>query len=237
METKIEGLKIPYGVRKSSEASKPRIDHKLGNFTVVIPDEMDYDPEELLYRKKSWVSKKRKEFLRFKRKVPERNLEDGGKISVLGEEKEIFVEKRRSNEVSDKIYLAEHLIERTSLKNQLEKTLRNEARNLVEEKVEKYSEEVSESYDKIFIRDQRTRWGSCSSKGNLNFNWRLILGPEHVMDYVVVHELVHLEEKSHNEDFWSRVREIYPEYKKSNRWLAEEGSNLIFDESLVKDSN
>lgn len=236
METKIEGLKISYEVRESKEASKPRIDHKLGDFTVVIPENQSYEPEDLLYRKKSWILKKRKEFLRFKRKIPERNIEEGGKISVLDEEKEIHVEKRKSNEVSDKVYLAEHLVERTSLRDQLEKALRDKARELIEEKVEEYSEEIAESYDKIFIRDQKTRWGSCSSKGNLNFNWRLILGPEHVLNYVVVHELVHLEEKNHNEKFWSRVREIYPEYKRSNKWLAEESSNLVFDESLVKNS-
>lgn len=230
METKIDGLKISYKVRESEKASKPRIDHKLGDFTVVIPKDQDYNPENLIYRKKSWVSKKRKEFLRFKRKIPERDLEDGGKISLLGEDKKIRVEKRKSNEILDKVYLAEHLVERTSLSDQLEKALRKEARNLIEEKVEKYSGKISESHDKIFIRDQQTRWGSCSSKGNLNFNWRLILGPEHVLDYVVVHELVHLEEKNHDEKFWSRVREIYPDYKKSNRWLAEESSKLVFSD-------
>lgn len=234
METKIEGLKVSYNVRNSSEASKPRIDHKLGDFTVVIPENQDHDPEDLLYRKKSWVLKKRKEFLRFRRKVPDRNLENGGKITLLGEEKEIQVERRKSNSVSDNIYLAEHLVENSSIEEQLEKTLREEARTVIEKKVEEYAEEVSENYDKIFIRDQETRWGSCSNKGNLNFNWRLILGPEHVLEYVVVHELVHLEEKNHDEKFWSRVREIYPEYKKANTWLAEESSNLVFDDSLLQ---
>lgn len=236
METNIEGLKIPYEVRNSSEASKPRIDHKLGSFTVVVPDGEDFEPEELIRRKKDWVRRKRKDFLQFKRKIPEREISDGGKISLLGEEKKIQVEKRRSNEVSDKIYIAEHLAERTSLKDQLEKTLKSEARDLIERKVENYSDHVDEEFNKMFIRDQKTRWGSCSNKQNLNFNWRLILGPEHVLDYVIVHELVHLEEKNHNEDFWSRVRDIYPDYKKSNKWLAENSSKLVFDLENLKAS-
>ncbi|MFB6199566.1 MAG: M48 family metallopeptidase [Candidatus Nanohaloarchaea archaeon] len=236
MKTKIEGLKIPYEVRNSEEASKPRIDHKLGEFTVVIPEEMDLDPEELLNRKKNWVSKKRQEFLRFKRKIPDRNYAEGGKIEILGEKKEIIVEQRRSNKVGNEIRLAEHLVERTSLKEQLEKALRDKAREVIERNLEQYSSEISKDYNDIFIRDQETRWGSCSGKSNLNFNWRLIFGPEQVLEYVVVHELVHLEEKSHNEEFWSRVREIYPQYKEANRWLAEESSNLVFDKSLIEAS-
>ena len=220
METKIEGLKINYEVRKSEEASRPRVDHKLGDFTVVIPEGENHDPEDLLFSKKNWVSKKRKEYLQFERKIPERNFEEGEEISILGDEKEIWIEKQRSNQIDDNIVLAKHLVERTSLKDQLEKALRDKARDVIKAKIEQYSSELKNDHEKVFIRDQQTRWGSCSSKGNLNFNWRLILGPEHVLEYVVVHELAHLKEKSHNEDFWSIVREVYPDYKKSNRWLA-----------------
>lgn len=234
METKIEGLSIDYEVRYSSEASRPRIDHKLGDFTVVIPEEMNRDPENILIEKKNWVSKKRKEFLRFKRKIPDRNLVEGGKIEVLGDEKEIIVETRRSNEVSGKIELAQHLVNQTSLEDQLEKALRDHARSVIEEKVQEYSNEVSKDYNDIYIRDQETRWGSCSGKSNLNFNWRLILGPEHVVDYVVVHELVHLEEKNHGEEFWKKVRQIYPDYRESNRWLSEESSKLVFDQGFLE---
>lgn len=236
METKIEGLKIPYSVRNSDEASRARIDHKLGDFTVVIPDKQNKDPEELLLSKKSWVRKKRKEYLRFKRKIPERDLTEGGEISILGQELGIRVEKNRSNKVGEHIVLAEHLVKKTSLTDQLEKILRKHAREVIEEKVEKYSSEVSEDYGKIYIRNQDTRWGSCSNKGNLNFNWRLILGPENILEYVVVHELVHLEEKKHDEKFWSKVRQIYPEYKRANRWLSEKSSELVFDRSLIENN-
>lgn len=64
----------------------------------------------------------------------------------------------------------------------------------------------------------------------------LILGPEHVLEYVVVHELVHLEEKNHNEEFWAKVREIYPKYKKSNQWLSENSSQLVFDRETIKNT-
>lgn len=233
METNIEGLKINYDVRMSNEASRPRIDHKLGDFTVVIPKSQEHEPEDLLLSKKKWVKKKRKEFLRFERKIPERDLSEGGKISVLGQKLEITVEKARSNEIEENIVLAKHLVNRTSLTDQLEKVLRDHAREIIETKVEKYSSEISEDYENIYIRNQDTRWGSCSSKGNLNFNWRLILGPEYILDYVVVHELAHLEEKNHDEEFWSKVRSIYPEYREANKWLSENSSKLVFDKSIV----
>lgn len=234
MEANIEGLKIPFEVRESEEASRPRIDHKLGDFTVVLPEGSDLEPEELLYKKKNWVSKKRKEYLQFRRKVPDRNLEEGSKISVLGDEKQVIVEKRRSNEVTDNIRLARHLVERTSVEDQLEKALRDLAREKIEQKVEEYRDEIDESHEKIYLRNQQTRWGSCSGKGNLSFNWRLVLGPEKVLEYVVVHELVHLEESNHNEEFWSRVREIYPDYREANKWLSEESSNLVFDKTSLE---
>lgn len=237
METTIEGLKIPYSVRRSEEASNPRIDHKKGEFTVVLPDSQQHDPEELIYRKKNWVSKRRKEFLRFQRKIPDRTLEEGESLSILGEQKEIVIEKRRSNRIGENIHLAEHLVERTSLKDQLEKCLKDKARSIIEEKIEQYSNEISGNYEKIYIRDQETRWGSCSGRDNLSFNWRLVLAPEHVLEYVVVHELVHIEEKNHSEKFWSRVRDLYPEYKESNKWLSEKSSQLVFDGIKKEESN
>lgn len=232
-ETKLDGILIPYTVRRSEEASRPRIDHELGNFTVVIPKNQDIGHEELLERKKSWVLDKRKEFLRFKRKIPERKFEEGEQFPILGNEKRIKVEKRRSNELAEDIILAEHLVDRTSIKDQLEKLLRDEARRTIEKKIEEYEDQIDEGYQKIYIRDQKTKWGSCSSNGNLNFNWRLILAPEHVLEYVVVHELVHLEERNHNESFWKRVGELFPDYRESNLWLGRNSAELVFEREKI----
>lgn len=234
METKVDGLKINYEVSRSEKASRPRIDHKLGEFTVVIPENEDIEAEEIISRKKNWIAKKRKDFLRFERKIPEREFEEGGEIPVLGEKKKIIVEKAQTNKIDNNIILAEHLVGRNGIKNELEKILREKAREKIDSKIEEYSDSVDGDHDNIYIRDQETRWGSCSPKQNLSFNWRLILGPEHVLEYVVAHELAHLEEKSHNEEFWSIVREIYPNYKKSNKWLSENSSKLVFDKELIR---
>ena len=83
------------------------------------------------------------------------------------------------------------------------------------------------SYGRITIRNQRTRWGSCSSKGNLNFNCLLMLAPENVRDYVVVHELCHRLEMNHSPHFWAHVASILPDYKEQKKWLRDNGRSLM----------
>ena len=81
--------------------------------------------------------------------------------------------------------------------------------------------------ERITIRHQKTRWGSCSSKGNLNFNCYLMLAPQEVLEYVVVHELAHRREMNHSKAFWKIVEQYKPNYKWSKRWLKEEGVKLL----------
>lgn len=91
----------------------------------------------------------------------------------------------------------------------------------------KYAPLLGVAYDRITIRHQKTRWGSCSSKKNLNFNCLLMLAPEAVRDYVVVHELCHLLEMNHSEKFWSLVEGVMPNYDASRKWLRTQGKALI----------
>jgi predicted metal-dependent hydrolase len=81
-------------------------------------------------------------------------------------------------------------------------------------------------YEKIRISSARTRWGSCSSKGTLSFTWRLVMAPPEVVDYVVVHELVHTQIRNHSKTFWARVAELMPAYKTHVRWLKQNGKTL-----------
>jgi predicted metal-dependent hydrolase len=83
------------------------------------------------------------------------------------------------------------------------------------------------TYSRITLRDQRSRWGSCSYKGALSFNWRLVLAPHDVLDYVVVHEVCHLAELHHGPAFWSLVERRRPAYRESKRWLDEYGWEVL----------
>ncbi len=82
-------------------------------------------------------------------------------------------------------------------------------------------------YNRITIRDQKTRWGSCSAKGTLSFNWRLMLAPPAVLDYVVIHELCHLTHMNHSKAFWALVESACPDYRTHRRWLKEHGQELV----------
>ena len=89
-------------------------------------------------------------------------------------------------------------------------------------------------YTSITIRDQKTRWGSCSSRGTLSFNYRLIYGPAGPLDYVVVHELCHLTHMNHSKDFWNMVERIMPDYRIYKQWLREHGQELTLTTHLKK---
>jgi predicted metal-dependent hydrolase len=105
--------------------------------------------------------------------------------------------------------------------------LREKTRQLITQRVQFYAPIIGVTYSQIAIRAQRTRWGSCSSKGNLNFNCLLALVPLEILDYVVVHELCHRIELNHSEQFWNEVEKILPDYMVRRNWLKENGTKLI----------
>ena len=103
------------------------------------------------------------------------------------------------------------------------KELAKKAKEIIPAKVKHYSEIVGVSYGRITIRCQKTLWGSCSSKGNLNFNCLLMELPDEIIDSVVVHELCHRKHMNHSKTFYDEVESVFPEYKKCRKWLKENG--------------
>lgn len=101
-----------------------------------------------------------------------------------------------------------------------------QAKAVISKKAAYYAQIMGVTYNRITIRDQKTRWGSCSAKGNLNFNWKLMLAPEKVLDYVVIHELAHRREMNHSSRFYAVLAEVMPEYKEWQKWLRENGKQL-----------
>ena len=97
------------------------------------------------------------------------------------------------------------------------------ARIRIAERTAYYAGIIGVTYGRITIRDQKTRWGSCSSQGNLNFTWKLVLAPPEVLDYVVVHELCHRIEMNHSAAFWRQVVRVLPDYQQQRGWLKENG--------------
>ena len=146
--------------------------------------------------------------------------------------KRMRIEEARRFVESKADWIEKHLAKRP-LQNVVKYTpkeveqLREQARKLVTERVRYYAPIIGVTYGQIAIRTQHTRWGSCSSKGNLNFNCLLALTPPEVLDYVVVHELCHRREMNHSPRFWQAVEQILPNYKACRAWLKAHGRELI----------
>lgn len=116
----------------------------------------------------------------------------------------------------------------------IKKRYRDAARARFEERVAHYHPVTGGHYNSITVRDQKSRWGSCSSRGTLSFNYRLIFAPPAVLDYVVVHELCHLTFMDHSKNFWDKVAAVMPDYKIQKKWLKDHGHELSAEAHLKK---
>jgi hypothetical protein len=105
--------------------------------------------------------------------------------------------------------------------------LKSQARKTINEKVYSVCSSLNLTYNKVSIKDTVSRWGSCSAKRNLNFNWRLIMAPEEIIHYIVVHETAHLEQMNHSKLFWNLVYNRCPDYKNHRLWLKKNGTILM----------
>lgn len=114
-----------------------------------------------------------------------------------------------------------------ALSEALEKWMIRDFESRLDDRLRHYSSIIGVTYKAVRIKSQKSRWGSCSSKSNLNFNWRLILAPDWILDYVIVHELCHLKHLNHSKDFWNTVGLYIPDYKTAVEWLKQNGTALL----------
>lgn len=225
----VDDVELTYEVRESDKATQPRIDVGIHGVTVVLPPNSGEDPEALIEENLQWILEKKQTYDKYREAAPERRFKEGELFPYLGEEYELVVEQRSASQLEDDaIRLAKHHVKQTSIKRALEKFYRRKAREMIEDAVKRYADEMGVEYDKLEIRNQRTKWGSCSSYGTLGINWRLIMAPGEIIEYVVIHELAHLKEPNHTKEFWNLVREFDPEYAEHADWLDEHSARLIF---------
>lgn len=120
----------------------------------------------------------------------------------------------------------------------LEEWLRTSAEDTLAEKVDMWADKMGVEYNRVSVKDQKTLWGSCSSNKNLNFSWRIIKAPEHIIDYLVIHELSHLVHMNHGPDFWNMVQEFCPDYKVRRQWLKSfRGDICPQDDSIIPEDD
>jgi len=225
----LDGQKIEYEIRNSNRAKYARIDVDLKGITVVIPEDKIIDSDKFLKEKSDWVLEKYDKINDYWARVPDRKFREGEEFPYLGEDYTIRLSENGSSGFKNReILISKDKTERKEIKEVIEEMYRDKVREKIKDIIDKYSDQINEDYNKLYIRNQKTKWASCSSKKNLSFNWRLLMAPEEVIEYVVVHELLHLEEPNHSTKFWYRLGQILPDYKERRKWLKENSPELVF---------
>lgn len=221
---------IEYHVRRSGEATEPRIDIGIHEITVVLPEDSSVDPEELVHENGQWVLKKKQKYDQYRKQAPDREFVEGEEFPYLGEAYEVAVDSvTRVDEADGILALAKNRVEKRSIREVLKYLYRCEARSHLTSRLDHYAREMDVEYGQLELRNQRTRWGSCSSSGTVSLNWRLMMAPPEIVDYVVIHELAHLTEPSHNNAFWHLVSTYDSDYEEHAEWLDQNSTALIFD--------
>jgi predicted metal-dependent hydrolase len=182
--------------------------------------------EEFVRKNTSWIEKQQAKALAARSPSPKRYL-SGETFLYLGKmyPLEIVQGQRQALRLNGTFRLAAS--RQGEAESAFERWYREQARKVITERVEFLAQQYGFQYKGIRITSARTRWGSCSAVGALSFSWRLIQAPLAVVDYVVIHELVHTAVHNHSKGFWQRLGTILPEYQEHRRWLREHGRSLL----------
>jgi predicted metal-dependent hydrolase len=187
----------------------------------VVP--INYDAKELenfIERKRDWIIETSQHYGRLMARC---GGHDPNTIYFQGSKYRFHIVKDRQQNVtiSDTMKLITfHVIDKRTYKRQMQEWYRQQTAAIIGERLPALSRKLNLQYNKVSIKYQQSRWGSCSRKKNLNFNLLLAAAPLEVIDYVIIHELTHLTELSHSKRFWQLVYISDPEYKKHKEWLA-----------------
>jgi predicted metal-dependent hydrolase len=231
----LQGRAVDYRIVRSKTARHLRVRVGLNGVEVVQPYLRGAkDAADFLRANGNWVSEQlhRVEKLRGIRQ-PQRKGQD--QILFRGRAIPIRIEtvaKRSGNKIvfnEGQIVLHRGTNSQTPLARSLENWLREQARREIERLVVSVSGRLKRSPRRVYVMGQRTKWGNCSSKKNLSFNWRLVLAPEFVLRYFVAHEVVHLAQPNHSSKFWLTLQSICPETQQAKQWLRTNGQNLMVD--------
>lgn len=217
-------------IKKNRKTISIRIDDQ-GNVLVSCPLYInDKMVKELVESKAVWISSKLDEI-----ESAKRSREDLNTISFLGRSYKVNIHELDQDIIkiilednSLEIYVSNKLKEKKEeyIKDSIVKWYRERAREVFEERIKYYSLKLGVSPNRITIKDQSTRWGSCSSKGNINLNYRVVMAPMEIIDYLIVHELSHMVHLNHSKDFWRLVESILSDYQDRKAWLKGNGNKL-----------
>ncbi len=209
--------------RKNVKHARIRVRENLSVRVLVPATFTDSEIEKLIKKKQDWIDKNLNKF----RGKTEKIKLPQNQILLFGDKYRYFYRSDLYNKVlinqeHKTIQSKINLLENTELL----KWYKRYGKRYITIRLIDISKKHKFKYKKIFIRDQRTKWGNCSTEKNLSFNWRLIKTPQFVIDYLLYHELVHTRTMNHTQRFWTELRSLYPEYQEAIRWLDKYGNSL-----------
>ena len=201
-----------------------------GQLTVRAPKSAsDAQIKAVVAQKAAWIEKSR---ARLAEKFPKQRTKaftTGESFWYLGQQYPLRLTDRQrpSLDLDGNFFLSRHA--QGQAKAVFITWYREETRQITYQLIESYAKQYELKVNAVRITSARTRWGSCSGKGNLNFTYRLCMAPLPVIEYVVVHELAHLQVRNHSQSFWAEVAKMYPDYQKARAWLKQHGHFLTLD--------
>ncbi len=224
---------VPYSVRRSDRARRARIQVSAEGVEVVVPRRLPMsEVEPFVEDKRPWIERTLRRMREAEAERPPPVLEDSGNVPFLGETLTLAVRvepaRSRPHVARRGGTLHVKVADRgpAALREALERWYRRQAGDEVACRLDAATARAGTPYASLQIRGQRTRWASCSSTGSMSFNWRLLLAPPEILDYVIEHEVVHLSVHDHSEGFWSELKRRVPDYEARERWLKRNGQSL-----------
>jgi predicted metal-dependent hydrolase len=215
------GGPITIGVRTSKRSRRFRLVSDMNGVEAIVPP--GYSAEELqnfVSSKKDWIVKTSRYYAKLKERC---GAPEPGTIYFRGSKYRFHVvkDRHRSAVVSEAMRLVTfHVTDRRMQKRDMQQWYKEQTGRIIEERLPALAAKLNLKYNAVRIKSQKSRWASCSKKGNLNFNLLLAAAPREVIDYVIIHELMHLVELDHSPRFWQLVSGADPEYKKHREWLG-----------------
>ena len=222
---------LSYSVRRSDRARRARIVVDPSGVEVVVPKRMALrHVAPFVEEKRPWIERTLRRYREAEASGPRVLLEHGGEVPYLGEQLGLDVRVQagrvRAHVGRRGALLLVRLPPGGDLRDALERWYRRQARVEVSARLDRACARAGSAYATLTIRGQRTRWASCSSSGGMSFNWRLLLAPQEILDYVVEHEVAHLEVLDHSPRFWALLASRCPPYREHERWLRVHGPGL-----------
>jgi predicted metal-dependent hydrolase len=226
----LNGQVVSYSVKRSARARRVRLEMKRGTaLTVILPRTYSLEHvTDIVKSKQRWILNTMTRFENHPL-FSEKNIVSGDVIAYLGKQLRVVAKKGKE---TIPVYLERNRLVVNSasgngeLRSMLQTWYKTQATNLIQEKADKWSAKLGVTHNRITIRGQKSRWGSCSRNGNLSYNWKLVMAPETVIDYVVIHELAHLKQMNHSKKFWQLVAAYCPEWRDCKKWLRNHESEL-----------